>query len=443
MRRSYFYINAFLLAVACSAIFFPGAFSTDSFDQWGQAVSGKYSSWHPVALAFVMKGLNPIFGKGGVLVFHQLLYWFGLALFFDTVLRKRSLVLFLWGFFPPVFMLSLTVWKDTSMMIGLMWAAISIFNFFEASRYKKVWLVIALISLWYSSVVRMNGFIPVAIIIFFASLYYFMMKWRVLVKSITLALVATMTLTLTFSLSNSVLLSVSKAKIVSPLPTLMLWDVAGIKHNIGERTPVPDFIDADDRDSSKWIDNYHSWTCDFCWMSGVSCGITPDKNKDMVAYWISNIKEHPKAYIKHRKELAKTMLGLNGGAYYAYHPYDDQNNREGFRVSNFGKKMFDLLFSGVALMNKMKVYQPIFYLCLSFFFVIFLLIRQIKTNWKSSKEVVSLILCFSGFVSEFSLLFISVAADYRYSSWLIMSSILITLVFFYSFVRRSMHIDPD
>lgn len=90
----------FILALVSFNLFSPGVFSFDSFSQYSQAVSGKFTNDHPVILACLMRLLDPIFGPGGLLLIYQILYWLGCSfLIFALKGRLRYLVLAFLPFF--------------------------------------------------------------------------------------------------------------------------------------------------------------------------------------------------------------------------------------------------------------------------------------------------------------------------------------------------------
>ncbi len=74
-------IAAWLAAAMCavwwSAVSYPGYMTADSLDQWGQAMRGRFTTWHPPFMAMLMKATlvfvnQPIFFT----VIQALLFWF-------------------------------------------------------------------------------------------------------------------------------------------------------------------------------------------------------------------------------------------------------------------------------------------------------------------------------------------------------------------------------
>ena len=134
---SVFYLFAFWASITTILVFYPGLFPNDSVFQLKQAESGVYQSWHPAIMAILMHYLL-FLGKGGIFVVHQLLYWFGLAFFFDKVLQYRNpLFLLFIGFFPSLFLVTLCVWKDAGFLVCSIWS-IALLHCFYTYRKKYI-----------------------------------------------------------------------------------------------------------------------------------------------------------------------------------------------------------------------------------------------------------------------------------------------------------------
>src|SRR5262245_15175137 len=107
----------------CGALFlfslyihWPGFMSFDSFIQFRQALAGVYTGWHPPVMSFVWHYSNKlIFGPGGMLIFHNLMFFIGLALWAKTLPVQhstRALFIVALAASPAVFTQLGVIWKD-------------------------------------------------------------------------------------------------------------------------------------------------------------------------------------------------------------------------------------------------------------------------------------------------------------------------------------------
>mgnify|MGYP000391599521 CR=1 FL=1 len=109
-----------------AATFYPGYMSPDSVRQLKQARSASYDDWHPPIMALVWGILDSVIpGPVGMLVFHNILFWSGLGLTISLVAPRSLLapvLVLAVGFFPSVFALLSTIWKDVGMASALLLA---------------------------------------------------------------------------------------------------------------------------------------------------------------------------------------------------------------------------------------------------------------------------------------------------------------------------------
>jgi len=107
---------------------YPGFMSPDSSDQLIEARNGVYSDWHPPFIAFLWHFTDRIIeGSFGMLLLLTALIWLGtflVTLYWFNKERFTLLSLFpaLIVFYPPLFGISGTIWKDNFMWAFLMMA---------------------------------------------------------------------------------------------------------------------------------------------------------------------------------------------------------------------------------------------------------------------------------------------------------------------------------
>lgn len=425
------YSYAVFFAFSSFIIFWPGFFSNDSFSQINQALSGYYSTWHPPIIAWLMRHLYSIFGVGGLLLFNQVLYWLGIWKFL-TLTGKRSVILLIFvGFFPPIYTLSLHVWKDASLMALILWTVnfFLLFNRTNKILYFLLFLFVSMVCVF----TRINGFIPVFVLIFFALITLFKgSRFKVLSKALICSVAI---IGLSFIL-NSAFNKVIDAKKENPLPSLLLWDMVGTANKAQIKIDQPYYARTPNQETSfDWQERYDPVSCNLCW-KGVNCNFSDKHNKELIKEWFKVIVNNPTAYLKHRVELASHLYGIRPfKQYYPYHNFRQAQSRgKEFSPSYIGLKAEKLLHRIDNFLIKIHLYQYPVYFLISLFITVFSLIYITQ---KQRNYIVPLMLALSGLVSAGSLFFLSVAADYRYISISIFLAILSLLVFLSQWPKKT------
>jgi hypothetical protein len=102
------------------AAFWPGYLSFDAAYQWWQARHGQYSSVHPPLLSIAWSFTERLHsGPGPVFAMFALMHWFAFTWIASRLVAPSPLrigVLWLAGFWPPLFALLAHVWKDVAVM---------------------------------------------------------------------------------------------------------------------------------------------------------------------------------------------------------------------------------------------------------------------------------------------------------------------------------------
>ncbi|KFN43918.1 hypothetical protein [Arenimonas oryziterrae] len=109
-------------------VFSPGYLSWDSAYQWWQARHGQFDGTHPPLLAMIWRAVEVVWpGPGGMFALQIVLIWSALAAFAAALpwpaWARIGLVL-VFGFWPPLFGLSLHVWKDLWTLLAFAWALV-------------------------------------------------------------------------------------------------------------------------------------------------------------------------------------------------------------------------------------------------------------------------------------------------------------------------------
>lgn len=465
-----YYFIAIVIACLVSAIFSPGMFSPDSFGQIDQGLREKYSTLHPVIMAIIMAKLYPIFGVGGMLIFQQLCYWIGVFLIVDHLYKKNIVLALLLGFFPPIFTVTIDVWKDVSNLAALI---LSLGAFIQYYQYKNqnhrkpivrlFWLGLALLSLLFANVIRANTILFTPLLFFAGAMLIFhnIHRW---LKSLGLTLVF---IAISVALSYGIDFYTQAAKEYRVQITTV-HDLAGICKNAKIDCPIPVGVKiVDQQRINEWQDGYEPRSTNkICFIQKIITCRTFDPNdeRNAVKQWLSYVKKYPQSYLKHRYEFSKYLLGVTSHYYmYSYQLNEKQNNPD-FHLSMLGKKCSDYLFSLASFFDRIWFYKPIVYIFLSSALICAFLFqwcrkKGIKTqkgsrihsnnsvvdreqphlNTKEQNSVfinsretqfkywIYFALYSSLMVNALSLTLISPSAEYRYLLWTVEASILLFL----------------
>ena len=434
-ERTSYYLSCLGIAVLCSFLFYPGILSPDSVDQINQAVTSRYYSWHPAIMSIVMHYLHKPFGVGGIFILHQFLYWLGWALFFDIILQKRNKLYLLTGFFPPFFLISVTVWKDTGMMVSLFWASILFYIVLKKRSQVRLMLLPIFVLLTYAFSVRTNGFITVGSLIFFFIFASCFVKNN---KVVSLAIASTIALSCVtvFFYLNLTLNKLYKVEQISAVPSLVLYDAAGTlkNSNLTNISPPSWATKKSCRVTSNWIEQYDPRGNSLCWTGVVNCAGSPKLNTDYFHYWISTIVEHPWEYLKHRLSLTSYLYGIRSS--FTYFPFESHHYQNGlspqFHMSKLGGGLLYIFYLMTHLLSVFFLYQPALYLLLSIYCAFESAKKLFVKHMCDPQLIFTFSICTSSVLSAFSLIFIAVAADYRYMIWTVLSGFISTIVLFNS-----------
>lgn len=174
------------ISVAIWRVFYPGLMTSDSIDQYGQALSGSIRDWHPPLMAIVLWLFFKLgLGISGLILLQCLGAVFGLrsaisklAIFFSNKLILESqarlygtilTIIFLLPFLSPYIFITIIFWKDAWLTIGLLWLVSYVLwiNLNSESFSYRVFLThFTLLSLGWSLTVliRHNAFVMLPVI---------------------------------------------------------------------------------------------------------------------------------------------------------------------------------------------------------------------------------------------------------------------------------------
>lgn len=420
-KTKYYSIVAIIFLFAI-LIYYPGFFSNDSLGQWHQAQTKNYDTWHPIIMAVIWRYTSKIFGVGSFFMLNQAMYWFGIAYFIDLVLGRRLRYLGI-AFFPPLLMMSFNVWKDVACMTGMTLATAFFISWLKCN--KRYFLLLSGIFLVYACLVRLNGFIPAAALVFIGALCFLDLTAT---KRIIYSIAITLLLCVAAGGSNYLINKIYKPHIARPIPSVVLWDIAGIYINAGMMdAKVPEFTKITDETKAKtWLTGYNPGVNSICWVSGVSCNArSAEEDKQYLTFWFNLIKEHPKAYLKHRAHIAKIMYGFQKKIYYPYHSFDQNHQVGGDLIpSHIGDAFYKKMNKIFHALEKTRLFHPWIWMLICIAIIAKLLFNAAYNKQLTTSHKLALALSVSGLANALSLFIITAAADYRYLIWTVMAGML-------------------
>ena len=273
--------------------------------------------------------------------------------------------------------------------------------------------------LLYACLLRLNGYIPAAALVAVGAFLFINGSGS---KKIVISVALALCLGVVVKGTSSLLNAVYKPYINHPLPTLMLWDIAGTYVRAGIPAQLPSFVTVTDKGKAQyWLKGYNKYSCSLCWNLGISCDNRGTKEDvELMKLWLKTIVEHPKAYLTHRASFSKVMLGFRSKIYAPYYGFS-LNHRVGgaFTPSKAGDLIFVVLNKIFHLIE--FIFQPFIWILVSLA-VVFSRISR----WRDlvDSEKVAIAVATSGILNAASLVFLAVSSDYRYVIWTVLAGLL-------------------
>lgn len=301
------YIISAIVGVLCIGsllALFPGSYSVDSWNIYGQVATGVYTDWHAPVMSFTWELLNNITGQFYSLYIAQmLLYW----LFVYLLLKRthNSWAIFIAGLAFSFALLGIPQYIMKDSLMAIVWGVASVLLLSSESNAKRTG-VAALVCccLLYGLFVRINAVVPFAVLMYiFTERYLIGKKGVVLLKLLTVTGISFLAL----FLNNVITYNVLHAELTYPEYKLKLLDVAGISKLSGKDYMPACISSYQHYDSSKLQKEYHAASIDdLYWTPDGSASVFPipdsNLNSCLDKNWRLAIKEHPSLYLQNRAE---------------------------------------------------------------------------------------------------------------------------------------------
>lgn len=394
--------------------------SYDSLNQYSQVIGKEpVSNWFPPIMVYLWKALywlRP--SPGTLLAFHQMLYWSAIAILSWALSSKKIIQLSIFvvvGFWPPLIIHSVHLWKDVGMFAAILLAIAALLA--DWKRPSWLWLLLSAVGIFYAFAVRYNAVVGVP---FIAMIWAWRVVYRAHIKryiAVSICIVAFVFTIATLSITKWV----DGPTGDSGLKSIIVFDLAAISV-LENKNLFPSYVIKNPNE--KFLDELKSvFQPEVNYpINGLLMGVPESKNDAIKKYWLHTIYDYFPSYIKHRYYVFSRMLWISGpDPYYPYHPGIDENDM-GIKFKfldgpiNFDwRAAFDYL-------SHLYIYKPIIYLVLSFFIFFYSSYKWIRKT-ESFKWFAIVMISGSGLSMTLSLFVFSPAADYRYSIWMIVTTI--------------------
>jgi hypothetical protein len=414
-------------------LFAPGYMSADSIDQLAQGRSGRYHDWHPPVMSWLWGRLDRVVpGPLGMLVFHNLIFWSGLGLWVALGAPKwniivKCLLLLVIGFFPPVFLLMSTIWKDVGMAAAYLCASALLLC---AERRRSLpTLMLSLPILWYGVTVRHNAAIAALPLTIYAGFIGFTLlaprsartnRWHkgvIVISGIGLLILM---LILSYAISNRLTRNLSRF----PLQQILVYDVVAI--SIETNTVLlPDYLKFDSQqptvDDLKKIYTLDGVVPLFCCDNTVTrlkLTDNPGNITDLEQVWVNAVLSHPRAYLVHRLRVFGSQFGIDRST--VCYPYHHGVNPNSLGVFYWEKPFTAEIFARITKVQDGLLFRGWFYAAINA--VLLVVTIWTKPRFASNRSAI-LAVSASGLIYGAGYLMISTACDFRMQYWMVIAAL--------------------
>lgn len=302
-----------LVLFACNvALSFPGVMTNDSVNQYAEAVSGRYSDWHPPIMAWLFSVLLRIHeGPAPLFVLHLVGFWSGWWLLADATRRSgRAQMAFLFllvGLFPTFVFLNASLNKDVGMVAAWLPALGGLYWYRAQGRRVPVAAGVAIAALLvYGTLVRSNAIFALGPLLLYAlAPAQWLRSLRLMVAAVVVAVLA---VPVTQQVNRMLFQPIERQAVHS----LFLFDLAGIAAHAGDATLLApratlSLDELRECYTPYWWDSFSPWG---------SCAGKVNRPDDdhatvgegLVAQWARTIAAHPTAYAAHRLKHFNSAL---------------------------------------------------------------------------------------------------------------------------------------
>lgn len=430
-RRVVLWVAWGLFLIYC----YPGYMSTDSVDQLQQARGMQpFHDWHPPMMALLWRPLDwLIAGPFLMLVVQSTAFLFGL----DGILRRFmspraaaivAALIFLW---PPVMVVMAVIWKDSQMAAFLLAGTACLLS------ERRRWKVIGCVFLFLASGQRFNAAaatLPLVGLLF---------VWPGSAGLRRYAIAAAVWLTITTAAFGANAL-IAERKTYPWHGSVALFDIAGtVKYaprmsddEVRARLTGMTIIPSERlQGHMRTIYSPRAWY----WLANTETRVIAapqdaTQRAAVTASWKRMVTAYPIAYLQHRKKVFRELLGMTRGfelvVWSGFSETDSQ-----WLIINHRAMHSTTQEAWIGFLTEHEnslMFRPWAYALLAL--ALLLMCRR---------QRLAFALLSSGIVCELSLFFSAPSADYRYSHWMITSTIMGAALVFTARLRSAAVVPPS
>ncbi len=401
-------------------LFYPGILTFDARYVYEDMQKHYYGDWQSPAMLALWDLIDPIApGTGSILLLTAALYWFAFALIACVVARRSpwlAIMLPLFGFSPPAFVLLGVIWRDILFGISWLLAAGLVFAVAHNRCMVRVPLqIVALVLFGFSFLLRPNALAAAPILGAYSI-------WPAHFNFRRMALVYVPFVVALFALVQVVYYGIFQAERQNPLHSIMVFDLGGISHFSGENVFPGDWTPEQQKlivsgcyKPIAW-DIY--WTQEPClFVMGRLEGEKLFGTPAVSSAWLRAVTRHPLAYLEHRFSVEWQFLaGKNLGLW-------TRDLEDADKIIFADKPHLMTLKTVNDALNNTPLFRAGTWLLLNL-----ILCAVVWRRRETSPGAFVLGVCGSGAVYMLSFLAVGVSTDLRYAYWAVLAALAGTVV---------------
>lgn len=299
------YQRIILLSIAATGFLFvlgaafPGFMTSDSVDQYEQAVAGTYTDWHPPFMAWLWHQLL-VLKKGSepMLFLNLIVYWTSIAVISHNIRKFPLALLFsIVAFAPPLINFLGVIWKDT-LLFAILCLHCGLLLYINAHPLKKLQKILVLLLICCLSfcgmLIRYNA-APAVLPLLAAGIHLLYTPkniFRSLLASLVLCLLA-------FWGTGKINDALCRGRHSQPIQQLMLYDLMGIAKGTGENV-FPNYLHEKlNVDTLPKV--YSPYDGAMVAIFDLHCRtVVPGDFESLKAVWLDQIRLHPWVLLRHK-----------------------------------------------------------------------------------------------------------------------------------------------
>lgn len=274
------------------AAWFPGIMTWDSYHQYSEALSGRYSDWHPPVMAWLWRLFAPVTPAGSALLVMQVaIYWAALFTIARVLLVRgrvgAAAAVVAVGLFPPALVMNAFIWKDVGACVCLLLAFALTLSARAGEGWRVAPAIVCGVALAYALLVRSNAAFAVTPLAIYA------VAPRIGRKPIWFAAANLVLIVVSLAAFTAANRFVFRAEDSHASNSLKMFDVAGSAHFARTTDMYPAGVPlalVDRCYTPQWWDA----------LKIGECKVPLVRNRISSGAWLRTAAHHPAAYVRHR-----------------------------------------------------------------------------------------------------------------------------------------------